>query len=189
MFSGIQRKIRGNKQKMKFFISILLGIFLMTYAVEGTYRLQPAFSISVSPDLSKNPTALKSIAESILQRSSNVPVEVEGGQPIEIIPNSFIVQLKSPEVGALEDTVGTMTADLTAAGGNVTAVYDQFGMFNVQFDVPEAGAASIAATGGSKTVRSSLWRPIPQLRLSSMTLSLVYNSRCYRTTRIEWMRT
>ena len=48
-------------------------------------------------------------------------------------------------MGALEDTVGTMTADLTAAGGNVTAVYDQFGMFNVQFDVPEAGAASIAA--------------------------------------------
>ena len=117
-------------------------------------ELQPSFSLSVSPDLSKNPTALKSIAESILQRSANVPVEVEGGQPIEIIPNSFIVQLKSPEVGALEDTVGTMTADLTAAGGNVTAVYDQFGMFNVQFDVPEAGAASIARTGGSTTVRS-----------------------------------
>ena len=71
--------------------------------------------------------------------SESTRIEVEGGQPIEIIPNSFIVQLKSPEVGALEDTVGTMTADLTAAGGNVTAVYDQFGMFNVQFDVPEAG--------------------------------------------------
>jgi hypothetical protein len=105
MFTDNRGKIRRNKQQMKLFISIMFGIFLMTYAVEGTYRLQPAFSLSVSPELSNNPTALKNIAESILQSSSNsgigsvsTPVEVEGGQPIEIIPNSFIVQLKSPEV-------------------------------------------------------------------------------------------
>ena len=138
MFSGIRREIRGNKQKMKFFISIMLGIFLMTYVVEGTYKLQPSFSLSASPDFSKNPATFKNIAESILQSSANVPVEVEGGQPLEIIPNSFMVQLKSPEVGALEDSVGTMTADLTNAGGNVSAVYDQFGMFNIKFDVPQA---------------------------------------------------
>ena len=144
MFSGIRREIRGNKQKMKFFISIMLGIFLMTYVVEGTYKLQPSFSLSASPDFSKDPAMFKNIAESILQSSANVPVEVEGGQPLEIIPNSFIVQLKSPEVGALEDSVGTMTADLTNAGGNVSAVYDQFGMFNIKFDVPQAGAADIS---------------------------------------------
>ncbi len=78
MFSGIQRKIRGNKQKLKFFISIMFGIFLMTYAVEGTYKLQPSFSLSVSPDFSKNPADLKSIAESILQSASTGSVEVEG---------------------------------------------------------------------------------------------------------------
>ena len=122
----------------------MFGIFLMTYAVEGTYMLQPSFSLSVSQDFSKNSDNLKSIAESVLQSASKGAVEVEGEQPIEIIPNSFIVVLKSPEVGALEDTVGTFTEELTNAGGNVSAVYDQFGMFNVQFEVPQAGAADVS---------------------------------------------
>ena len=144
MFSDNRRKIRGNKQQLKFTISIMFGIFLMTYAVEGTYMLQPSFSLSVSQDFSKNSDNLKSIAESVLQSASKGAVEVEGEQPIEIIPNSFIVVLKSPEVGALEDTVGTFTEELTNAGGNVSAVYDQFGMFNVQFEVPQAGAADVS---------------------------------------------
>src|SRR6476469_9343263 len=98
MPNGIQQKIRGNKQILKFTFSIVFGVFLMTYAVEGTYLLQPSFSLSMSQDFSKNSNNLKSIAESVIQSASKGAVEVEGEQPLEIIPNSFIVVLKSPEV-------------------------------------------------------------------------------------------
>jgi len=63
-----------------------------------------------------------------------------------IIPNSFIVQLKSSGTnplspispGSLREIIGSLTPQIAAAGGRIAAVYDQFGMFNVIFEGPQA---------------------------------------------------
>jgi subtilisin family serine protease len=65
-----------------------------------------------------------------------------------IIPNSFIVQLKSSgpgplSPGSLREVMGQLTTQLAAAGGRVVAVYDQFGMFNVVFEGPLANREQI----------------------------------------------
>ena len=51
-----------------------------------------------------------------------------------IIPNSFIVQLKSANPGSTREIMGALTPQLAEKGGRVVAVYDQFGMFNVVFE-------------------------------------------------------
>jgi subtilisin family serine protease len=58
------------------------------------------------------------------------------GALCSIIPNSFIVQLKTTGPGPLSpgstrEIVGMLTPQLAGVGGRVIAVYDQFGMFNV----------------------------------------------------------
>ena len=63
-----------------------------------------------------------------------------------IIPNSFIVQLKSSGTnplspispGSLREIIGSLIPQIAAAGGRIAAVYDQFGMFNVIFEGPQA---------------------------------------------------
>ncbi len=61
-----------------------------------------------------------------------------------IIPNSFIVQLKSStgpsplSTGSLREIMSGLTPQITAAGGRIVAVYEQFGMFNVVFEGPQA---------------------------------------------------
>jgi subtilisin family serine protease len=78
------------------------------------------------------------------QQDNRLPVDgkvgpVTWGVLCAIIPNSFIVQLKSTgpgpiSPGSLREIMGTLTPQLAAAGGRVVAVYDQFGMFNVVFE-------------------------------------------------------
>jgi subtilisin family serine protease len=65
------------------------------------------------------------------------------GALCSIIPNSFIVQLKSASPGPLSpgstrEITGMLTPQLAEVGGRVVAVYDQFGMFNVVFERPLA---------------------------------------------------
>ena len=75
------------------------------------------------------------------QQDNRIPVDGIVG-PITwsalcgIIPNSFIVQLKSASPSSLREVMGTLTPQLAAVGGRVVAVYDQFGMFNVVFERP-----------------------------------------------------
>jgi subtilisin family serine protease len=131
----------------------LFGFLLTTYIDEVTNLAKPVYSISVPGELSNNTEINSKSIQSILENSpegsriaDEQPVsEFQITEPIEIIPNSFIVQLKTPEVGALEETVDTFMTDLTAAGGNISAVYDNLGMFNVKFEEPEgvAGAADV----------------------------------------------
>jgi len=82
------------------------------------------------------------------QQDNRLPVDgkvgpITWGALCAIIPNSFIVQLKSAgpgplSPGSLREIMGTLTPQLAAAGGRVVAVYDQFGMFNVVFERPLA---------------------------------------------------
>ena len=131
----------------------MFGFLLTTYIDEVANLAKPVYSISVPGELSNNTEINSKSIQSILENSpegsriaDEQPVsEFQITEPIEIIPNSFIVQLKTPEVGALEETVDTFMTDLTAAGGNISAVYDNLGMFNVKFEEPEgvAGAADV----------------------------------------------
>jgi subtilisin len=87
------------------------------------------------------------------QQDNRLPVDgkvgpVTWGALCGIIPNSFIVQLKSAgpgplSPGSLREIMGTLTAQLAASGGRVVAVYDQFGMFNVVFERPVANREQI----------------------------------------------
>jgi peptidoglycan hydrolase-like protein with peptidoglycan-binding domain len=86
------------------------------------------------------------------QQDNRIPVDgkvgpITWGALCEIIPNSFIVQLKSPagssplsplSPGSLREIIGSLRAQIAAAGSRIGAVYDQFGMFNVVFEGPQA---------------------------------------------------
>ncbi len=82
------------------------------------------------------------------QQDNRIPADgkvgpITWGALCEIIPNSFIVQLKSSSQGplspgSLREIIGSLRAQIAAAGGRIGAVYDQFGMFNVVFEGPQA---------------------------------------------------
>jgi peptidoglycan hydrolase-like protein with peptidoglycan-binding domain len=70
------------------------------------------------------------------QQDNRLPMDgkvgpITWGTLCNIIPNSFIVQLKSASPGSFREIVGTLTRQLAEMGGRVVAVYDPFGMFNV----------------------------------------------------------
>jgi subtilisin family serine protease len=82
------------------------------------------------------------------QQDNRLPVDgkvepITWGALCSIIPNSFIVQLKSAGPGPLSpgstrEITAMLTPQLAEVGGRVVAVYDQFGMFNVVFERPLA---------------------------------------------------
>jgi peptidoglycan hydrolase-like protein with peptidoglycan-binding domain len=90
------------------------------------------------------------------QQDNRLPVEgkvrqITWAALCGIIPNSFIVQLKSigsnpfsplssrpPTPSSVMEIIDSLTPQLAAAGGRIVAVYDQFGMFNVVFEGPQA---------------------------------------------------
>jgi peptidoglycan hydrolase-like protein with peptidoglycan-binding domain len=88
------------------------------------------------------------------QQDNRIPVDGKVGEITwaalcGIIPNSFIVQLKSPtgpsplspvSAGSLREIIGSLTPQIAAAGGRIAAVYEQFGMFNVVLEGPQAQA-------------------------------------------------
>jgi hypothetical protein len=87
------------------------------------------------------------------QQDNRLPVDgkagpVTWGALCAIIPNSFIVQLKSSgpgplSPGSLREVMGQLTPQLAAVGGRIVAVYDQFGMFNVVCESPLANRDQI----------------------------------------------
>ena len=77
------------------------------------------------------------------QQDNRIPVDgklgpITWGTLCNIIPNSFIVQLKSASPGSFREIMGTLTPQLAKAGGEVVATYDEFGMFNMLFEGPLA---------------------------------------------------
>jgi subtilisin family serine protease len=80
------------------------------------------------------------------QQDNRLPIDgkvgrLTWGALCAIVPNSFIVQLKSTGPGPLspgstKEIVGMLTPQLAKFGGRVVAVYDQFGMFDVVFPRP-----------------------------------------------------
>jgi subtilisin len=87
------------------------------------------------------------------QQDNRLPVDgrvgrITWGTLCAIIPNSFIVQLKSDSPrplspGSTREIVGMLTPQLAGVGGRVVAVYDQFGMFNVVFERPQRNLEQI----------------------------------------------
>ena len=67
-------------------------------------------------------------------------------EQFENIRNSFIVELKPTAIGSINETLQALTPDLAAAGGTVSAVYDQFGMFGLKFEGPQAEADRFIGT-------------------------------------------
>jgi peptidoglycan hydrolase-like protein with peptidoglycan-binding domain len=71
------------------------------------------------------------------QQDNRIPVDgkvgpITWGALCSIVPNSFIIQLKSTN----PEMVGNLRETLTAAGGTIAAIYDQFRMLNVRFEHP-----------------------------------------------------
>jgi len=71
------------------------------------------------------------------QQDNRIPVDgkvgrITWGTLCSVVPNSFIIQLKSTN----PELVGRLRQDLTAAGGTLAAIYDQFNMLNVRFERP-----------------------------------------------------
>ena len=60
--------------------------------------------------------------------------ESQIAEQFEDIRNSFIVELKPTAAGNINETLQVLTPELAAAGGTVSAVYDQFGMFGLKFE-------------------------------------------------------
>ena len=59
---------------------------------------------------------------------------------------SFIVELKPTAAGNINETLQVLTPELAAAGGTVSAVYDQFGMFGLKFEGPQEDADQFITT-------------------------------------------
>jgi subtilisin len=75
------------------------------------------------------------------QHDYKIPVDgkvgpITWGALCGIIPNSFIIQLKSTN----SELIGNLRETLTAAGGTIAAIYDQFRMLNVRFERPPTNA-------------------------------------------------
>ncbi|HKI09574.1 MAG TPA: S8 family serine peptidase [Nitrososphaeraceae archaeon] len=71
------------------------------------------------------------------QQDNRIPVDgkvgrITWGTLCSIVPNSFIIQLKTTN----PELIGRLRQDLTAAGGSLAAIYNQFNMLNVRFERP-----------------------------------------------------
>jgi subtilisin len=71
------------------------------------------------------------------QQDNRIPVDgkvgrITWGTLCSIVPNSLIIQLKTTN----PELIGRLRQDLTAAGGSLAAIYNQFNMLNVRFERP-----------------------------------------------------
>jgi subtilisin family serine protease len=120
----------------------IFGVLMLTSTLVGTISLQPSFAqsnASKTSDVQQMKEDLSSLLQSSTEGSgivSDSPTfDVVEGKKIETIPNSFIVQLKEQaDVSSMGDAISALTLDVESVGGNITNVYDQLGMFNIQFD-------------------------------------------------------
>jgi hypothetical protein len=109
---------------------------------------------SISVDYVFSQSIEQSSPESENTTSQSPTIDVVPGQPIHILNNSFIVELKPVEVGTLEDSVSTLTSNITSYDGNVSSVFDNFNSFNIKFeetsDVRESEEGSNVSLSGAE---------------------------------------
>lgn len=118
----------NNYMKTKFLSICMLIMFTSTLIGSISVDSASSQSIEQSSPGSENMT------------SKSPTIDVVPGKPIQILNNSFIVELKPVEVGTLEDTVDKLTSNITSYGGNVGAIYENSNSFNIQFE--ESGNVS-----------------------------------------------
>lgn len=134
------------EKKLKQAITIsLFGLILFVGSIIGTMPIQSISSQSDEQTLSSSnmtnnsnnqitsiPENFASDVEAVKESQS---FEFVPGQPIQTIPNSFIVKLKPIEEGGMSDA-GTFAEEISPSlegvGGNVTASYDELGYLKIQ---------------------------------------------------------
>src|SRR5215212_10868469 len=102
------------------FLSIFM-LIMFTSTLIGSISVDYVFSQSIE----------QSSPESENTTSQSPTIDVVPGQPIQILNNSFIVELKPVEVGTLEDSVSTLTSNITSYGGKVSDIYESSNSFNI----------------------------------------------------------
>jgi subtilisin family serine protease len=123
-----------------------IGLFINQYTKT---RVVPVFMLimftstligSISVDSASSQSIEQSSPGAENMTSKSQTIDVVPGKPIQILNNSFIVQLKPVEVGTLADTVGKLTSNITSYDGNVSSQYKNFNSFNIKFE--ESGNVS-----------------------------------------------
>ena len=109
---------------------------------------------SISVDSASSQSIEQSSPESENTTSQSPTIDVVPAQPIQILNNSFIVELKPVEVGTLADTVGKLTSNITSYDGNVSSQYKNFNSFNIKFeetsDVTESEGNNVSLSGAEQ---------------------------------------
>jgi subtilisin len=125
------------------FLSIFM-LIMFTSTLIGSISVDYVFSQSIE----------QSSPEGKKITSQSPTIDVVPGQPIQILNNSFIVELKPVEVGTLEDSVSTLTSNITSYDGNVSSVFDNFNSFNIKFeetsDVRESAGNNVSLSGAEQ---------------------------------------
>src|SRR5687768_13907275 len=94
----------NNYTKIRFMSIFMLIMFTSTLV--GSISVDYIFSQSIE----------QSSPEGKKITSQSPTIDVVPGQPIQILNNSFIVELKPVEVGTLEDSVSALTSNITSYG-------------------------------------------------------------------------
>jgi hypothetical protein len=77
--------------------------------------------------------------DGVVDANESVPIE---GTSL-IIPNSYIVKLKSDNPDGLKQIISSLSSDLMSTGGSVDGVFDQLGVFGLRFAGSKAQADSL----------------------------------------------
>jgi subtilisin len=130
-------------QKLDSCLSIFM-LIMFTSTLIGSISVDYVFSQSIE----------QSSPEGKKITSQSPTIDVVPGQPIQILNNSFIVELKPVEVGTLEDSVSALTSNITSYGGKVSDIYESSNSFNIKFeetsDVRESEGNNVSLSGAEQ---------------------------------------
>jgi subtilisin family serine protease len=143
--NGIEKKI-GQAITISLFGLILfagsiIGIMpvqITSSQLEGNTLSSSNMTDSTKNQITSTPENFASDLEVVNESQS---FEFVPGQPIQQIPNSFIVKLKPIEEGGAFDTGSfeeSISSDLESIGGNITATYDELGFLQIQLGEPQS---------------------------------------------------
>jgi subtilisin len=128
----------------------------------------PTFNIT---DSNRIESQIVSIPQAISERENEtMSTDVVPGEPIKPIPNSFIVKLKPTE--NVSEFAATVADETETLGGNITGVYDQLGLLNIQFG--EVPSAELLSEDSNATISAQAEQFLQNLR-SNPQVEEVYN--------------
>jgi subtilisin family serine protease len=172
--------IKQKRNMYKILWVYIFGTMILSYTIVATISLQPAFAQAnmSKTDVQKMKENLSSIFQNSTEGagivSDSPKFDVVIGKEIKIIPNSFIIKLKEPgDVGSMDDSISSLTLDIESLGGNVSNVYDQLGMFNIQFDTQNESLTS-ALGNETSLIRSEAQEFVVSLKENPV-VEAVYN--------------